>query len=79
MKNLLLNSLALALLAASPASAQAPTAPAAPAASAPLPFSEPEARSVIETLATALEENFVFPEAGRKYAGALRTKLASGG
>src|SRR3712207_6953107 len=56
----ILNGLALALLAASPASAQ--TAPPAAAPAAATPFSEADARSVVEKLATALDENFVIPE-----------------
>ncbi|HWH18344.1 MAG TPA: S41 family peptidase, partial [Allosphingosinicella sp.] len=35
--------------------------------------------SVVEALATALDENFVFPDKGKAYAAALRTKLATGG
>jgi len=34
---------------------------------------------VIDRLAFALEENFVFPEVGRRYAQMLRTKVAAGG
>lgn len=53
--------------------------PAVADAPAPAPFVAAEARAAVETLATALEENFVFPEAGKSYAVALRSKLASGG
>lgn len=37
------------------------------------------ARQVIPALAGALESKFLFPEIGRRYAAALRTKLAGGG
>ncbi len=40
---------------------------------------QPENRAaVVERLATALEENFVFPEVGRRYAQTLRARLAAG-
>ena len=55
------------------------TAQASPKAPAPRPFVAAEARETVEKLATALDENFVFPEAGKSYAAALRAKLASGG
>ena len=42
-------------------------------------FVTAEARQVVEALATSLERNFVFPEVGKNYAVALRTKLAAGG
>ena len=77
MKTLLLNSLALALIATSPASAQI-AQPAAPA-EAPAPFSATEAAAVVEKLAVALDENFVFPEVGKECAAALRAKLKAGG
>ena len=51
----------------------------AQAAPAPAPFDAAEAKAAVEKLATSLEENFVFPEVGAKYAAALRAKLASGG
>jgi hypothetical protein len=55
---------------------QAAPGQAAPAAA---PFNAEEAKAVVEKLATSLDENFVFPEVGKKYAAALRSKLASGG
>lgn len=42
-------------------------------------FDAVQAREVVEALATALDENFVFPDKGKAYAAALRAKLASGG
>jgi hypothetical protein len=59
--------------------AHAQERPAAASAPAPAPFNADEAKAVVETLATSLEESFVFPEVGKKYASALRSKLASGG
>ena len=56
-------------------SQQQPTPQDAPA---PAPFNAEEAKAVVETLATQLEENFVFPEVAKKYASMLRSKLASG-
>lgn len=63
-----------ALMAQSP---QQP--PATEATPTPAPFVAEEAKEVVQTLATQLEENFVFPEVGKQYAAALRAKLASGG
>jgi hypothetical protein len=64
----------------SSASAQtAPTAPAdAPAAPAPIAFDKADAEQAVTDLAKALEDNFVFPEAGRSYAATLRANLAAG-
>lgn len=60
--------------------AQSPQQPqAAQAAPAPAPFNADEAKAAVEKLAASLEESFVFPEVGTKYAAALRAKLASGG
>ena len=59
------------------AQAQQPQ-PQGQSAPAPAPFKAEEAKAVVETLATSLEENFVFPEVGKKYAAALRAKLAAG-
>jgi hypothetical protein len=42
------------------------------------PFDRQEAVAAVEKLARALEENFVFPEVGKRYAAALRAKLAAG-
>jgi len=56
------------------------TAPAAPAAApAVLPFVKADAEAAVRDLAAAVEENFVFPEIGKKYAEMLRSKLAAGG
>lgn len=76
LKSLLLNSLAFGVLAVSPASAQIPQAAASEGTAAS--FSAADAKAAVERLATALEENFVFPEVGKRYAAALRTKLAAG-
>jgi hypothetical protein len=49
------------------------------AATAPKPaFDKADAETAVTELATALEENFVFPDAGKKYAAMLRANLASG-
>lgn len=50
-------------------------APGAPAPS----DSEADRAAVIEQLATALDENYVFPDVARRYAAMLRTKAAAGG
>ena len=42
-------------------------------------FERADAEKAISDLATELEENFVFPDAGKKYAEMLRAKLAAGG
>ncbi|QPQ55951.1 S41 family peptidase [Allosphingosinicella flava] len=65
----------LATAAAAPAAQQASPA-AAPAPSAA--FNAAEARQAVETLATRLEADFVFPETGQSYAKMLRKNLASG-
>ena len=93
MTPLILAAIATAAATSTPASAQARApAPAAPPAATPAPAADPanaraavtsfvtaEARQVVEALATSLERNFVFPEVGKNYAVALRTKLAAGG
>jgi hypothetical protein len=66
-------SILLAALAAAPSAQAVPPAPAAAAALAPA-----AARQVAETLASALERLFVFPEVGRRYAAALRAHAAAG-
>ena len=68
---------AAALMISAPGAAQQP--PAAPAADAAGPFVVADTAKVIEATATALEENFVFPEIGTRYAAALRAKLGAGG
>jgi hypothetical protein len=74
--------IALVLLAAAAAAhAQTPpaaAAPAAPAAQAARPMDAAERRAVIEELAQKLEDDFVFPEVGTKYAAMLRANLAAG-
>lgn len=77
MKTWIAKGLALAILATCPASAQVPQGSAG--SEARLAFSSAEAASVVETLATTLEDNFVFPEVGKSYAAALRSKLKAGG
>ena len=55
----------------------APTSdPASPAARPA--FDRADAEKAVTELATALEENFVFPDKGRAYAAMLRTNLAKG-
>jgi hypothetical protein len=49
--------------------------PPAPA----LPDTEENRRIILGRLADTLEQNYVFPDAARRYAGALRTKAAAGG
>jgi hypothetical protein len=66
------------LAAAVPAVAALQPTPAAPV-EAPAPFVAADANAAVEALATALEENFVFPDKGKAYAMVLRSKLASGG
>ena len=68
---------AAALMICAPGAAQQPAATAAAADHAP--FVASDAAKVIDATATALEENFVFPEVGTRYAAALRAKLAAGG
>ena len=59
------------LAQAVPASAPA-SAPAKPA------FDKADAEKAVTELAAALEENFVFPDAGKAYAAMLRERLAKG-
>ena len=64
--------------AARAAPAETPAKPAA--AATPIPaYARADGEKAVSDLATALEENFVFPEAGKKYAAMLRAKLAAGG
>lgn len=78
---------ATALAAAGMAVAQAPQhAPPAPPPPAPAPSdsataaeSDAERVAIVERLAVAVEENFVFPDIARRYAEALRAKATSGG
>lgn len=70
--------LALAASCASgPLLAQA--APAAPEQKpAPAAFDKADAQQAVTDLATALEDNFVFPDKGKAYADMLRARLAAG-
>jgi hypothetical protein len=72
-------SFVMAMAASGMAGAQPAPAPAPAMAQPVAPFVEGEARAAVEALATALDDNFVFPEIGDRYAAALRAKLASGG
>lgn len=59
------------------AAAQTPVSP--PAATSPaIPVSATQKRTVVESLAQALVDDFVFPEVGRRYAATLRARLAAG-
>jgi hypothetical protein len=70
----LVGSTAVSGLASAAAPAQAPVpAPATAAA-----FDKEAAQKAVIELATALEENFVFPDAGKSYAAMLRANLAAG-
>jgi hypothetical protein len=66
------------LAAAAPAVSAVQPTPSAPV-EASAQFIAAEAKAAVESLATALEENFVFPDKGKAYAAALRAKLANGG
>ena len=63
-------------LASTAAAAQAPQQPEAQAQATA--FDQSEAQAVVAKLASELEDNFVFPDKGKAYAAALRTKLAAG-
>jgi hypothetical protein len=67
----------LAACTAAPLLAQAP-AKAPSEAPANIPFVKAEAEAAVRDLANAVEENFVFPDIGRKYAAMLRANLAAG-
>ena len=77
-----MNQLALvaaAMVAAAITAAQThapPPQPAAPAA--PQPETEADRAAVVAALATALDENFVFPDVARRYAAMLRANAAAG-
>jgi len=70
--------LAALALASTALTAQTVPTPAANAVPLAPPFNAEEAKTVVEALAAALDENFVFPEVGKKYAATLRAKLAGG-
>lgn len=61
-----------------PLLAQAAPDPAAAAEPARPAFDRADAEKAVTDLATALEENFVFPDAGKKYAAMLRSNVAAG-
>ena len=69
--------LAVAALAAMAPFAMAQSTPPA-AAEAPA-YDAATAKKAVVTLADELEKNFVFPDVAKRYAAALRTKLAAGG
>ena len=75
-----LKSIILASVAcvSAPLLAQATPAPAPAAAPAKPAFDKADAEKAVTDLATALEDNFVFPDAGKAYAAMLRTNLAKG-
>lgn len=64
--------------ASAPLLAQPVTPPASSAAVAPAAFDKADAAKAVSELATALEENFVFPDKGQAYAAMLRANLAAG-
>lgn len=70
--------LAAAGLTAALAQSAAPVRVPAPEAAASKPFVKAEADAVVAELARQLEENFVFPDAGKRYAAMLRANLAAG-
>ncbi len=51
----------------------------APAPAAAAAYDAVAAKKAVATLADELEKNFVFPDTAKRYAAALRTKLAAGG
>lgn len=77
--------LAAAVMAIATVASAQPHAPGPGLSPQPMPapsaFSDSEAdrAEVIQRLATALEENYVFPDVARRYAEMLRTKAAAGG
>lgn len=73
--------LSLLLIATVAGSAPAQSVPAATAVAPKpsMPFVAADAKAAVLALATALDENFVFPATGKDYAAMLRAKLASGG
>jgi hypothetical protein len=61
-----------------PLLAQAAPVPAAETPPAKAPFVKADAEAAVRDLANAVEENYLFPEYGRKYAIFLRANLAAG-
>ena len=68
--------LSMPVLAGAPA--QPPASNPAISAEATMPFVRADAEKAVGELATALEENFLFPDSGKAYAAALRANLAAG-
>ena len=68
----------LAASATAIASAQPAPSPAPVAEPAPAPFTATDARTVVPALAAAIEENYVFPATGKRYAQSIGAKLAAG-
>lgn len=75
MRNGVLAAAALAVL--SPLAIAQTAAPAAPAETAA--YDAAEAKKAVAKLADEVEKNFVFPDVAKRYAAALRAKLAAGG
>lgn len=74
--------MAAAILAGLAPLAMAQSAPppeATTAAEASTPYDAKIAKQAVAALADQLERDFVFPDAAKRYAAALRTKLAAGG
>lgn len=69
---------AMLTMVAPPAMAQIPATATAPAAEIAI-FEAAEAKKAVAKLADELEKTFVFPDVAKRYAAALRTKLAAGG
>ena len=65
------------VVTASIAAAQTPAAPPVATTHA-TPVSAAQKRAIVDNLAQALIDDFVFPEVGQRYAAALRGKLAAG-
>ena len=74
--SLFLAAMTMALHSPIGAQAAAPAPAFSPAAGA---FDQAVAGKVLAALATALEDNFVLPSVGKKYAEAIRAKAAAGG
>lgn len=79
MKRTALSLLLIAAATGASAPAQPVTAPPVVEPKPALPFVAADAKAAVEALATALDENFVFPDVAKSYAAMLRAKLASGG
>jgi C-terminal processing protease CtpA/Prc len=72
-------SIPLQAQAAAPVSAEGKVSTAVPtAAPAKIPFVKADAEAAVRDLANAVEENYVFPDIGKKYAEFLRANLAAG-